>query len=319
MSYNYSNYTQFGMKNDVERYAYAGGLLFVVLCSFLGDTTILVASIKYKAFRLHKTVVVLIQHIAACDLLNAAGSLLPTAVSAICNGGGSSKLINWVRFFMNYYVNTATPGFITAMTLGKLLLLKYPLRVGMWSERRAHKVCAGIWLVSFAVPALHFLDENDVIFDYRVYDCSYQYTKTIWAILLPVTALIALFAPNVTIIVSTVLLLKEAKKAVKGTHESLRWQGIMTVVLTATVYSVSYLPITVYFIAEDLVEKYQEPAAFFMEFYRVAGSIVNFNVLANFFVYSLTVDSFRSFLKKVFQNTVSFLFHAVYVPGSVLH
>ena len=317
MPYDYSDFNHFSIKNNVERYAYIGWNIFVIICSILGDTTILVASIKYKAFRLNKIVVVLIEHVAACDLLQVVGNILPATISAIRNRGGCSKILCYVDFFLTYYLNTTSSSFIAAMTLGKLLLLKYPLRVGMWSKKRAHKVCAGIWLVSFAVPALHILDKNDVIFDYRVYDGSYQYTKTIWTILLPVTALIALFAPNVTIIVSTVLLLKEAKKAVKGTRESLRWQGIMTVVLTATVYSVSYLPITVYFIAEDLVEKYQEPAAFFMEFYRVAGSVMIFNILSNFFVYSLTVDSFRSFLKKVFEKAASFPFLTVFFQGSV--
>ena len=74
MSKNYSNYALFGIHNDVERLAYAGWLMLVVVSSFLGDTLILVASIRYNAFRLHRMVVVYIQHIAACDLLNAAGN-----------------------------------------------------------------------------------------------------------------------------------------------------------------------------------------------------------------------------------------------------
>ena len=148
MPYNYSNFTQFAMKNNVERYVYIGWNIFVVICSLLGDTTILVASIKYKAFRLNKIVVVLIEHVAACDLLHAVTSVLPATISAIRNCGGSSSTLNTVKFFITYYLITASPAFITAMTLGKLLVLKHPLRVGRWSKRRAHKVCAGIWLVS---------------------------------------------------------------------------------------------------------------------------------------------------------------------------
>ena len=296
MSYDYSNYTQFGMKNVTERYAYAVWSIFVVICSLLGDTTILVASIKYKAFKLNKIVLTFIQHMAACDLLNSMASLLPTAVSVICNGGGSSRTLNLVRFLFFYHVNTASPAFVAAMTLTKLLVLRYPLRARSWLKRRAHKVCAGIWLASFYAPAVHLLvDKDDVIFDYRLYQCTYMYTKSVWKVLLPAIALTALVVPNVTIIVSTVLLLKKAKRAVKGAQKSLRWQGIMTVVLTVTVYSVSYLPMTVYFIAEPLVEKDQSvPGPFFIEFYRVAGSVTNCNILANFFVYCLTVNSFYS-------------------------
>ena len=223
MSYNYSNYTQFGIKNTAERYVYVGWTIFTVLCSLLGDTTILVASIKYKAFNLNKIVLAFIQHIAACDLLNAVGSVLPTAVSAIYNSGGSSETLNRARFFFYYHVNTASPSFIAAMTLSKLLILRYPLRARSWLKRHAHKVCAGIWLGTCYAPAVHLLvDKDDVIFDYRLYQCTYMYTKSVWKVLLPAIALTALVVPNITIIVSTVLLLKKAKKAVKGAQKSLR-------------------------------------------------------------------------------------------------
>ena len=81
----------------------------------------------------------------------------------------------------------------------------------------------------------------------------------------------------------------------------------MTVVLTATVYTLSILPITVYLIVGLLLEKDPEPGPFFVEFFRVAISALNLNVLANFFVYSLTVTSFRSFLKVKFRQTALFL------------
>ena len=319
MSYNYSNFTQFAMKNDVARYAYAGWLIFVVICSLIGDTIILVASIKYKAFRLHKIVVVFIEHVAASDLLQAVTNLSPAIIAAILNSGGSSKVLNSVKFSMTYYMNTASAAFIAAMTLGKLLMLKYPLRAGRWSRGRAHKLCSGIWLVSIYSPALHLLvDKDDVTFDYRTYYCTYEYSKSIWKALLPVLALLILFAPNVTIITSTILILKEAKKVVKRTNQSLRWQGIMTVVATATVFSVSYLPITVYFITEPLIEKDQSaPGPFYIHYYRVSSSLLNCNILANFFVYSLTVDSFRGFLRTKFRKTTSFLLNTSSLPGIV--
>ena len=319
MTYNYSNFTQFGIKNNVERYVYIGWNIFVVICSLLGDTTILVASIKYKAFRLNKIVVVLIEHVAACDLLQAVANLLPATISAIRNSGGSSSSLNSVKFFITYYLNTASPAFITALTLGKLLLLKNPLSAARWSKEQVHKVCAGIGLVSLYVPLLHLLvDKDDVTFDFRLYSCTYLYTKSIWKILMPVLALLALFAPNVIIMTSTALILKEAKKFVRRTHEKLRWQGITTVVFTATVYTLSILPITVYFVAEPLVEKgSMDPGPFFVEFYRVASSVLCCNYLANFFVYSLTVDSFRSFLKTKFEKTTSFLFNKVDYTGMV--
>ena len=101
-SYNYSDYEKFGIKNNVERNIYGGWFMLVAICSLLGDSIILVASIKYKAFNLHRIVVAFIQHIAVCDLLNASLIVLPGAVSAFYNSGGSSVILNRVRFFITY-------------------------------------------------------------------------------------------------------------------------------------------------------------------------------------------------------------------------
>ena len=290
MSYNYSTYTQCGIKS--ERYLYTGWLLLVVLCSFAGDTTILVASIKYNAIHLQNTVVVFIQHIAACDLLNSAFSLFPSVLSAMFNSDGSSRAPILFQFFISYLCTSAGASLVSAMTLGKLLALKYPLRARCWSKRKAHKVCAVIWFTLLTVPIVHLLiDPGDVAFDYRVYNSSYRYSARIWKLLSPTIAILVLFAPTIVIIVSTILLLKEARKVVRGTQESLRWQGITTVVLTATLLTVNCLPMTVYLIAQPLVyNKELVTGPFSGVFYRIAAQIININVLSNFFLYSLTSD-----------------------------
>ena len=54
-----SNKTIYGI--DAARYTWAGYFLFVIISSLIGDTTILIASIRYKAFKLHKVTVTIIQ------------------------------------------------------------------------------------------------------------------------------------------------------------------------------------------------------------------------------------------------------------------
>ena len=196
------------------------------------------------------------------------------------------------------------------MTLGKFLSLKYPFRAGTWTTARIHKFCAGIWMAALSAPVLQILiDKEDIMFDCRVYTYAHTYTSGIWKILLPIISLGVLFLPNMIIVVSTVLLLKEARRVVTDTRESLRWQGIMTVVLTATVNTISFLPMTVYFVivAEPFIGKDPSvPGPFYKEFYRFSGAVGYLSVLANFFVYSLTVTSFRNFLKSKFKQAVSF-------------
>ena len=121
-----------------------------------------------------------------------------------------------------------------------------------------------------------------------------------WGILLPVSAVLVLLIPNVVIVISTVLLLRKARRAVRKKKKGLKWQGIITVVMTSVIYTVSYLPFNLYFMLEPHLEKDPlSPGPFFIQFYRVANAFVIINVLSNFFVYSLTVASFRQFVKMV--------------------
>ena len=302
--YNFSNQTLFGIKNDSERHIWAGWLTFVVVSALLGDSLILIASIKYKAFKLHKLIVSLIQHIAVNDLISTVGSVAPAMLSTIYNSGSPYRFIDYLRFFITYYSSTTSSVFISSLALGKLLLLKHPLKLRFLSKKHAHSFCAGIWVVCISVPGLYLgIDKDDVIFDYRAYICSYRYNASLWKILRPVIALVVIIIPGAVVLVSTVLILREARKAVRRTSESLRWQGITTVVLTATVYVAAFLPYTVYCISEPFVAKDPDtPGVFHVEFFRFAAGILEVHILSNFFIYSLTVTSFRVFLVSKFYE-----------------
>ena len=141
------------------------------------------------------------------------------------------------------------------------------------------------------------MDKDDIIFDYRTYYSTFRFTSSLSRIFAPVCAVLFLMVPGVTVVVSTVLIIGEARKVVRRTQESLRWQGITSIVLTATVYTIAFLPAAVYFFAEPFREKDPDkPGSFHIEFFRVAIGILQFQVLSNFFIYSLTVASFRRFL-----------------------
>ena len=190
------------------------------------------------------------------------------------------------------------------MTLTKFLLLRYPFRTRLWNKLQANKICVAIWIAAAAVPVMHILvDGEDIIFDYRVYSCMYAHSSDIWKVLLPLTALLVVYIPITIIIVTTALLLRDV---VKVARSNLKWQGIMTVVLTATTYTLSFLPYGVYCIAEPLVKKDPDiPSHFYTHYYRITWVLVSLNVLANFFIYSLTVSSFRSFLKTGIEEALS--------------
>ena len=79
----YANKTTYAIKSDAVKYAWEVFLIFVAISSLIGDSTILVASIKYKAIKLQKTIVVLIQHIAVSDLMVVLTAVIPKIVSII--------------------------------------------------------------------------------------------------------------------------------------------------------------------------------------------------------------------------------------------
>ena len=231
-------------------------------------------------------------------------------------------MLGYVRFFTITYGNVLSAFLIAAMTLSKLLLVQYPLRTRSWTISATHKVCLGNWLAALVVPFLILYGDRDgVVFDYRVYYGYYNGydNSSIGKILVPIIAVLTILAPYAIILISTVLLLREAMKVVRarGNQERLRWQGIITVVLNAAVYTLSFLPMIIYFATEPLIEKDPMPRHFFVEFYRVATSALSFNLLANFFVYSLTVSSFRSFLKSTFRQKYLFLSSNVNSAGDV--
>jgi hypothetical protein len=275
--------------------------------SLFGDTCILVASIKYKAFVIHKVIVKFIQHIAVCDLFLSITYLSPIPISLIVDGWVLGSAICHLQPYVLAYTFVAGVLLICAMTATKLLLLKYHLRAKSWSAKHTHIACGGIWLLSFYLPmCLLIVEKDDVFFTYRTYSCFYMFSSKTWTMLTPISAIVFGVIPNIIIFVTSILLLKEARKVVRRSGESLKWQGVMTVLLTVTAYTVSYLPPVLYHIVSFVIKKPSEPGPFQREVVRFVASIVCLNTMANFFVYSLTVRSFRTFLLSKTRQILAF-------------
>ena len=95
----------------------------------------------------------------------------------------------------------------------------------------------------------------------------------------------------VILVATNVLLLYKAKQAALRHRDSLRWQGILTVTLTAGVFLVSYVPDVVIIMIDSLTTVTVSSTT-----RRAMGFLENVNIISNFFVYCLTVRSFREFL-----------------------
>jgi len=195
------------------------------------------------------------------------------------------------------------------MTTSKLLLLKYPLQFGTITLKKAHLICVACWLAAFTLPVTFLLvDKNDVSFSYRDYLCDYGFSSQVWHYLRPFMAVLFGFIPTSLVVLTTVWLLIEARKVVSRRRESLKWQGIVTTVLTATVYCLSLLPWIAYRVGESIVSvDDKSKSSFYTTFYRVAISLLSLNTISNFYIYCLTVSSFREFIRSKMQLYYHFI------------
>ena len=292
-----SNKTRYGIENDAWRYTWAGYYLFVILSSLIGDSTILVASMKYIAIKLHKVIVTIIQHIAVCDLLVVVFDISLKLAPIIANRWNVGQFLCYVNVFAYNYVSPSSILLICTMTTCKLLLVKYPLRLGPTSTKKAHLLCGACWVLALVPPVTKSLvDWADVSFSYVLYNCVYGYSSEIWKYLHNLLNLFG-FLPICLVVATSVYLLVIAKQVAERERESLKWQGIITTVLTAAVYCISVLPLVVIGSRASIVGY----DGFFdnskdRTIFRIANSFIYLNTISNFYIYCLTVTSFRSFV-----------------------
>ena len=304
-NHEFGNKTNYGIESDAVRYTWAAYYLFVIASSWIGDSIILVASIKYKAIKLHRVVVGIIQHIAVCDLMLATVNALVRFVSLIAERWVFGRSLCYVATYVHYFTKSASIFLICAMATFKVLLLKYPLTFRTTSRGAAHRICALCWVAALILPGAHLIvDSTDEFFNYVIYQCYFGFTKTdIWSYLRPLLGCLIILPPSVTIVAASIYLLVIANRVARAGKTSLNWQGTVTIILTAGIYILSYLPYFVSLIIESLVDEETARGEAFIAFYRIALTLLSFNTFSNFFVYCLAVHSFRSFVSsKIFRT-----------------
>ena len=308
----YGNRSTFGMKSASIRHTWILYYLLVLLFSFIGDMIILIASIKYKAFKLHNFIIAVMQHIAVCDMAVCTFWVFPRVISLIADQWILGEQFCQIQPYMMYYFGTACLLLTCAMAVSKLSILTFPLRSRYLTPEKSHQVCAVVWAISWNVP-ITFLDGVDVCFDLRTYSCDFIAPNTTSSLL--ISTVLNLVIPNVLVVTSTSLIvihLLKARRAARRSNGQERWQGIFTTICTAVLYTVSVVPLTIYCFAMSFAVT-SEPGLnrisfFHYHFYRFATAIILLNILANFFIHSLTVLSFRKFLLSGIKQIESLVF-----------
>ena len=139
-----------------ERCIWITYLLIVLLSSLIGDSIILIATIKYNAIKLNKFLVTIMQHIAVCDILASVTYVLPTMISLIANKWILGDAIAYIHVYLDTAGLVSSNILICALICSKLLLLEFPLHARRWTLTKAHITCACIWILAFSAPAIRF-------------------------------------------------------------------------------------------------------------------------------------------------------------------
>ena len=95
-------------------------------------------------------------------------------------------------------------------------------------------------------------------------------------------------------VVSTVYLLTAAQKVARRRRQGLKWRGVTTTILVAVVYCIAVLSYMILRFGEPLVD--DQNTFFHNDFPRITKSCFYLNTISNFYIYCLTVPSFRKFL-----------------------
>ena len=295
------NKTLFAIQDDTERSIFVLWSLTVFLASLAGDSIILIATIRYKAIKLHKVIIAVMQHMAICDLMLAVFKVFPGFLALIIDCWVLGEMLCHVQYNISWMCGPMTVFLTSAMAILKLIMVQYPLKTGAWSTRLGHRICSVVWLLMLGwyTPVLVvnvFYIRDTLRFSYMDYGCSYNLTSPtvpIWYTLyFPINVAVLSIVLCMILIISSFLLLIVASRAVSRHGESLRWEGVITVLLTVVVFLLSYLPITVVTVA---------PAAGVHPSNTTRNIVFHFsniNTTANFLVYSLSVRSFRHFLRE---------------------
>ena len=291
---------QFGIQSPTKRYMWASYHIFVIISVLVGDSLILVAATHKEAFKVKKFIVVVIQHIAVGDLLNAIITVLPASISLVSNDWEFGDTLCFVRGYSSYGLFYIAGSYLTmVLTVSKFLFLKCPLRASHWSTTRAHLACSFTWAYAVIAPTLIWgIYGFDAGFDYRFYNCVILEEQDSDTRVIIISGFICSVVINIIIVTATfptLNYLAKARRSARQVKGTVPWQGAVTVSLTSIVACVSTAPLTAYTIIKPFLYREYRPWTD-LHLCRMGVFIMTFGIMSNFYIYAMSMKSFRKFL-----------------------
>jgi uncharacterized membrane protein len=265
------------------------------MIGLIGGIVILIA-IKQKGIKLDKISTTLIQHIAILDIFTTLVLIFPKFLTAVTDRWLFGAHFCTFQAYFKWYLLSSTAILVCALNCTKLAYVLFPLRALGWKSRHGHYMAASVRILT-ALPLIVNSVGNTTFagFDYLLLNCAlFTDAKEVKEIeMITTTLCTAGLLCIAVVIISGVWLLVLAIRKTRQHGRSANVQGILTVVLIAAVYCVSYMPLLGYYMI--LLQKSDHDIGIYPELF--CRNMPYLNYIANPFIYIISLKSCRGFLK----------------------
>ena len=302
----YAEYeSQFGghLKVETQRPLWIAFFSLGTILGLIGNTIILIASNR-RVIKLDKITTTLISHVAILDLINTLIFIFPTFLTVATD--------HWVfgREFCYFQVYTRNPFIYCSMLLvcalncSKLASVLLPFRSTNWSVKHGHVTAGAMWLLSAASLLLLLTSSYTVIFFYPLMSCGVILANYAINIIVESTILVVCMA---IVVGTTVGLIVIAIRLNFQRGRAANLQGIITVIIVATVYCASFLPTVAYSVTElmivnEIISDSGGFVEFITRFCAIMRLVIYLNNVSNVLIYYASVISFREWVKTMFLS-----------------
>ena len=139
--------------------------------SLLGNTILLVGTIKHNAIKLDNISLLLIKHLAISDICNTLLVVLP-GIGTLCTRQalfGDNLTVCQILGYVQYVFPAFNSLVVCAMTINKLVILLKPTQTLTRSDRMGYWVVLAAWISGLLPTLLYFIvGGTTVMFDTRV-------------------------------------------------------------------------------------------------------------------------------------------------------
>ena len=306
-----------GHYSNFERYSIAAWLSFVLFTSLIGNSLVLVGSLKHRAIRLDSITTTFIQHVAVADI-GTVVCFYPVAVSFITDRIYFGTEFCVVRFYIGSAFQVFGMLLICALNASKLISVLHPLRSAMWTKSKGHGIVGIIWgITTIFFSYLGISTIGAVVYTPDINTCLpdiTRYNPTQMAVFKCVIFLITCLPVLVTLVTTCWLLIMTLKMArskptrdspatLKRQHANI--QGVVTVIAIGILFLVSFGPWFILLIVMGSVVHSGECSRGIGVLQRLFVCLLFLNNICNFIIYASSIRSFKRFV--VFKLLPAFI------------